>query len=274
MFVAGVSNIMADEKESVFSQKNNILNGMIRDKNGNAIEYASIFIAGIDTCYIANGRGNFSFKVPSRQLSMKVSHVSYKPLSLIVCPTQFQDDTLLIEMEPTSYIVPEIVAKGIVLKKKTIKHKGIRIPGGIAYKGKDCVGMEMGIVSKPNKKISVREMVLSLNRSTYKECTLSFNIYEVNNNETYRNILHKPIYYQVQTTNEKHDFVVYPKEDIEFEKGKKYYVSMEIVDIKGNDGVIEFPAYIKSSYIRNKDKTKIVHIYISLGITLNGFEIL
>ena len=96
-------------------------------------------------------------------------------------------------------------------------------------------------------------------------------MYEIVGKDSLINILHKPIYSVIEKSQVKQSIVFQPQEQLYFTHNKRYYVSMEIVDIQSN-GMIVFPIYFKECYLRGPELSKIEKIPINIGLSIKGYE--
>ncbi|MDP4282501.1 MAG: TonB-dependent receptor [Bacteroidota bacterium] len=105
-----------EEKKTYFGpvkKKDFILTGVVRDKEtGEALPYANIGIKGTSLGTFTNPDGYFTLlKVPSDTSTIVVSYLGYKAGTVFLTPSM-PVSNLLIEMDPESQILKEVVIEG------------------------------------------------------------------------------------------------------------------------------------------------------------------
>lgn len=118
---------------------------------------------------------------------------------------------------------------------------------------------------------AITRLQLPIENIAYSECTLSLNIYEIINSG-FSSILNKPIYIILQKEGERTIDIV-PDEKIILRKKYRYYMGVAVVNVKSN-GSIEFPAYIKSGYIRNFVLAERKKFPATLGLNVLGVKVI
>jgi len=83
------------------------LKGVVKDKKGIPVPFASIFETNTNKGTSANGEGAFTFTLPSGTHEIVATAVGFKPKTVLV--TLNQDDSVRIELEKESYTLQEVV---------------------------------------------------------------------------------------------------------------------------------------------------------------------
>jgi hypothetical protein len=256
---------------STLCQTSKHFTGTVKNADGQNIEYVTVVVKDMDIRTITDAHGNFSVVVPDNNSPKLVfSHVAYSSKTVDI-KGMSDKSHLDVIMEPSAYTLTDFTVVGKKIKEKTLKHKGLPFPGDVVFRGRNNIGVEMGITVKPKHDFHVKNIYLPVHKSTYSKCTLSVNVYEIFNKDSLVNILHKPIYSVVEESQAKHTLEITPQEPLVFTNHKGYYVSIEIVDTQ-SDGAIYLPAYFKTSYVRDPDSSKVKKIPINLGLSIKGFE--
>jgi hypothetical protein len=97
--------------------------GKITDKkNGKALAFAGLIVAGTNISTISNSEGEFSLKIPNEVLDPKVtvSYIGYKNRSIALA--DLKSEKTRIEMEATSILLPElnVIAKDAEVLIRTV----------------------------------------------------------------------------------------------------------------------------------------------------------
>jgi len=102
--------------------------GKITDKkNGKALAFAGLIVAGTNISTVSNSEGEFSLKIPTEVLDPKVtvSYIGYKNKSMALA--DLKSEKSRIEMEATSVLLPElnVIAKDAeVLIRTVLERRG------------------------------------------------------------------------------------------------------------------------------------------------------
>lgn len=244
--------------------------GTIVSVSGKPVEYVSIGLKNDSIGTISDRYGNFTYSInKGHEEALVFTHVSYQTKS-IPFSVYASGKPIVVELADKEVELPDVAVLAKDTKIKKIEGKGLRGPSDVRFIGRP-IPMECGPIVKPKKNMILSRMQLTVNKCTYSECTLSFNIYEVEG-KNFTNILSKPLYYTVAKTEKKFNLTVTPSEDIIFKRGHKYYVGMRVVDQK-SDGFISFPVYMRHNYARRYILGKRISVPIGIGIDIQGKEL-
>ena len=105
--------------------------------------------------------------------------------------------------------------------------------------------------------------------------------------ESFVNILHKPIYFDVAVSGHPQDFDIQPEETILLEPGR-YFIAFQIVgydeqamqdflakpeeEREPREVTTDFVIHLKSSYIREAALGEMIHLPVNIGIAVKGLE--
>ena len=246
------------------------ITGRISNERGEAVEYATVSLVGDTIGTLADAQGHFTLTIPhGKRNDLAITHVSYdratipystysggKPLSIIVKDKNVKLDEVVI---------------GKKNKSKTILGKKLPGPPG-SFRGEWKENrLEWGPTFKVKKDWVVSDIFFTIKKSTYSRCVLSFTIYEIKGKE-FVNILSKPIYKTVTATDQKTKLAVQPNENIVLKAGKKFYVSVTIVDCD-DSGILEFNSQLRSCIARHLSAGKTRKLPAGPTITLMGYEL-
>ena len=247
--------------------------GNVLNERGETIEYVSIGFNRDSVGTISDGNGHFSLKIPTgRTNTLVFSHVSYLPTE-IPFEQYSAGNELTIVLKDKMIVLPEVTV-GKQSKPKTIVGKGALMPAGAVVfteRGKPD-GPEGGPMFTPDKDYIISNILMDIKECTYKECKLSFNLYERRDSKLV-NILQKPIYQTLQASEKGFIIDVEPTDILLLKRDIEYYLSVTMVDSEG-DGTLMTPARIKNGYFRQgiiDDEPK--KIPFCLPIMVKGYVI-
>ena len=224
------------------------ISGNVLNERGETIEYVSIGFNRDSVGTISDGNGHFSLKIPEgRTNGLVFSHVSYLPTE-IPFETYSTGNELTIVLKDKMIVLPE-VSVGKSSKPKNIEGRGMPMPGSCVLTGRGTPdGPEGGPMFTADKDYIISNIQLKIQKCTYKECKLSFNLYERQDSQLV-NVLQKPIYTTVQQSKKDFTLDVEPTDILLLKHGTEYYLSVSMVDSDG-EGTLMIGASAKSGYFR------------------------
>ena len=247
-----------------------IVKGNVVNQRGESVEYVSIGFENDSVGVISDAKGHFELTIPAgRKDELSFSHVSY--LTAEVSYEEYaKNDELNVVLKDKVVELAEVVI-GKKNKSHTLSGKSWIRTSTAGFEG-DCKGdIEWGPIFKNRKDYLLTDIMVTIVKCEYEECTLSFNCYEVRDKK-FVNVLNKPIYKRVTPADNGKQLSVSPAEPVVLRGKNKYCVTISVVDIKGK-GRLSFPANFKSSYARHKVKGKMKKIPGCPMIIVKGYEV-
>lgn len=260
--------------------------GRIINEQGEAVEYVQIGVPNREIGTISTADGLFEIEVPRDTLEF--FHVSYQPASYYV--TGASDNVTIVlheqELQPAVFIGGNTKEKYLVRPgSNVLKNIGVV---SFALRSENPLGRELGSVANAKKPFLVKDILLSVHSNHIPGCIASVNIYRIEGKkETFVNVLHKPIYFDIAVTNEPQHFDLQPEETIFLDPGR-YFISFQIVgydehafrdylakpeeERKFWEMTMDFRIFLKSSYLREVALGKMEHFPINIGIAVKGLE--
>ena len=257
------------------AQEHVTVKGRIIDEKGDAVEYVQLGVPKLRTGTISTADGRFEIEVPCDTLEF--FHVSYQPAFFPV--TGPADDVLSVLHEQE---LPPAVSIGGNTKEKYLVRPGTNILKdmgviGIALSSEHPSGRELGSVARAAKPFLIKDILLTVHSNHIPGCVASINIYRIEGkNESFVNVLHKPIYFDVAISDSPQDFDIQPEDTILLEPGR-YFVAFQIVGydrqaMQVAEMTMDFNIFLKSSYLREAALGEIEHFPVNIGIAVKGLE--
>ena len=260
--------------------------GRIINEQGEAVEYVQVGVPKHEIGTISTVDGRFEIDVPCDTLEF--FHVSYKPTFYPVSGPE--DDVVIVlheqELSPAVFIGGNTKEKYLMRPgSNVLKNMGVVTT---ALHSEHPLGRELGSVAQAKKPFLVKDIQLSVRSNHIPGCVASINIYRVEGkNESFVNVLNKPIYFDVAVSTSRQDFDIQPEETILLEPGK-YFISFQIVgydeqalqaflskpeeERKFWEMSMDFNVFLKSSYIREAALGKMDHFPVNIGVAVKGLE--
>ena len=270
----------------LFAQENVLVKGRIINEQGEAVEYVQIGLPKRQIGTISTADGRFEMEVPCDTLEF--FHVSYQPASYIV--TGPSDDVVVVlqeqELPPAVFIGGDTKEKYLVRPgKHVLKNLGVI---STSLQGEHPSGRELGSVAQAKKPFLVKDILLSVRSNHIPGCVASINIYRIEGKkESFVNVLHRPIYFDVPVSDQPQDFDIQPEETILLEPGRYFvafqtvgcdtealqaYLAKPVEERKNGEMTMDFDIYLKSSYLREAALGKMEHFPVNIGVAVKGQE--
>lgn len=260
--------------------------GRIVNEQGEAVEYVQVGIPKYQLGTISSADGRFEMEVPCDTLEF--FHVSYQSASYPVTGPAENVVVVLREQE-----LPPAVFIGGNTKEKYLVRPGAKLLGNhgvIVYSIQDGrpEGREVGTIAQAKKPFLVKEILLSVKSNHIPGCVAAINFYRIEGQaESFVNVLHNPIYFDVGVADHPQDFIIQADEPVLLEPGR-YFISFQVVDCDKEalqeymakpleerqfwEMTMDFAIRFKSSYVREVALGKMKHLPVNIGIAVKGFE--
>ena len=271
---------------ALFAQENVKVKGRIVDRQGEAVEYVQVGVPKLRIGTISTVDGRFEMDIPCDTLEF--FHVSYQPAAYPV--TGPVEDIVIVLHEQE---LPPAVFIGGDTKEKYLLRPGMTLLKNLGVVSMDLrsghpSGRELGSVAHAKKPFLVKDILLTVLNNQIPGCVASINVYRIEGKrESFVNVLHRPIYFDVPVSDKPQDFDIRPEETILLEPGK-YFIAFQIVgcddgalqaflakpeeERKLEEMTMDFPIFLKSSYIREVALGGMEHVPVNIGVAVKGLE--
>ena len=270
----------------LFAQENVKVKGRIINEQGEAVEYVQIGMPRRQIGTISTADGRFEMEVPRDTLEF--FHVSYQAAAYPV--TGPVEDVVIVlheqELPPAVFIGGNTKEKYLLRPGKTVlKNMGVI---STALRSEHLSGRELGSIAHAKKPFLVKDILLTVRNNHIPGCVASINIYRIEGKrESFVNVLHRPIYFDVPVSDEPQDFDIRPEETLLLEPGK-YFIAFQIVGCDDKalqaflakpeeerklwEMTMDFHIYLKSSYVREVALGGMEHLPVNIGVAVKGLE--
>lgn len=254
---------------NVYSQT--AVKGHVVNERGAAVEYVSVWIENDSIGAISDAGGNFVITVPKgSKNNITFSHVSYQKAAVAYQTYSGGDELTVVLKDKVVELTDVVIDKS--RKPKKIVGRGVTALADAGMRGKGHEnGLEWGPILKNKKDMVVSDILLSIKKCTYKDCTLSINIYRMDGRK-FVNILNKPLYHKMTETSGRKQLHIVPEETIVLKGKTKYYIAVSLVDSDAF-GVIYFPSAFRTNYARRISTGKQHKLPAGPAIVVKGMEI-
>lgn len=266
------------------AQERVIVRGRIVNGEGEAVEYVQLGMPKHQIGAISTADGRFEIEVPRDTLEF--FHVSYQTATYPVTGPAEEIVIVLHEQE-----LPPAVFIGGNTKEKYLLKPGTSVLNNMgvistSLRSGHLLGRELGSVAQAKKPFLIKDIQLSVHSNHIPGCTASINIYRIEGkNQSFINILHKPIYFDVAVSNDSQDFDIQPEESLLLEPGK-YFIAFQIVGYDDEamqtflakpekefwEMTMDFNIFLKSSYVREAALNEMKSFPVNIGVAVKGLE--
>lgn len=267
------------------AQERVTVKGRIVNDKGEAVEYVQVGVPKHRIGTISTADGRFEISIPPDTLQF--FHVSYQAAGYPV--TGPVDDLVIVlheqELPPAVFIGGDTKEKYLLRSgKNLLKNMGVI---SISLEDGNFKGKEVGSVAQTKKPFLVQDISLTVHDNRIPGCVASINIYRIEGEEeSFVNVLHKPIYFDVAFSDAPQQYDLHPEEPLLLEPGR-YFIAFQIVgcdeaalqaflakpmEEQIHEMYINFYIYLKSSYLRKAALGKMKHYPVNIGISVKGLE--
>ena len=189
-------------------------------------------------------------------------------------------------------LTPAVIVGGVT-KEKHLLRPGAKLFGGhgvisLSLRDGHPEERELGAVAKTKKPFLVKDILLSIHSNHIPGCVASINIYRIEGREeTFVNVLRKPLCFDVAVSDDPQDFDLRPEETLLLEPGK-YFIAFRIVGYDEGalqaflskpeeerhfwEMTMDFNVFLKSSYYREVAMGELKHYPVNIGVSVKGLE--
>ena len=270
----------------VYAQERVTVKGRIVDEKGEAVEYVQLGVPKLRIGTVSTADGHFEIEVPCDTLEF--FHVSYQTAYYPV--TAAAGDVVIVLQE---HELPPAISIGGNTKERYLIRPGMNVLGGkgvisTSLREGRPAGRELGSVAQARKPFLVKDILLTVHSNHIPGCVAAVNIYRIGEvEESFVNVLHKPIYFDVAVSDDPHGYDIRPEETILLEPGR-YFIAFQLVgcdegamqaflarpeeDRRPWEMTMDFNIYLKSSYIREAALGGMEHLPVNIGVAVKGLE--
>ena len=270
----------------LFAQGNVKVKGRIINQQGEAVEYVQVGVPKLQIGTISTVDGRFEVDIPCDTLEF--FHVSYQPAAYPV--TGPAEDVVIVFHEQE---LPPAVFIGGDTKEKYLLRPGMTVLKNMGVVSTDLrsghpSGRELGSVAHAKKPFLVNDIQLTVLNNHIPGCVASINVYRIEGKrESFVNVLHRPIYFDVPVSDEPQDFDIRLEETLLLEPGK-YFIAFQVVGCDDEalqdflskpkeertleEMTMDFPIFLKSSYIREVALGGMEYVPVNIGVAVKGLE--
>ena len=163
----------------------------------------------------------------------------------------------------------EVVGKQ---KYDRLTSRGARIPNAVVSFDDKSKHKYLGSMVECSTPFEISKFSLTVQESVTERAIFKLTLRKIEADGTHQEILEKPLLFSMSRSSEKAEYYVSPEENITIAPGT-YYIGIALLDIVGEEAEVNFPLYIKKSYVLPAESTELQPVMYNIGLAVAGRKI-
>lgn len=252
------------------SQQDILLKGLIYDENNRPVKYANIGILDGTEGTVTDTNGLYSLTISSYLENdiIKISSIGYEDLEIPVKDFINQHKKIyLLSRVMKTVNIEEVVLESHKPKTKVLGIKSNSNNIRIGFKN-GVLGQEIGTLIKNKNKIKLQKLNVNILESSFKNTPFRINIYKINPDGNYQNILKDNILLNINNSD---DFKTKSLDLSEYKiilEGD-FLITLELLDNKENGELYFSGSVFSKGLMRKTSQSKFVETTINPSINID-----
>ena len=150
--------------------------------------------------------------------------------------------------------------------------RGARIPNGEVCFREESKHKFLGSLVECSTQFEISKFSLTVQHCLAERAIFKLTFRKIEADGTHQEILEKPLLFSMSRSSEKAEYYVSPEENITIAPGT-YYIGIALLDIVGEEAEVNFPLYIKKSFVIEKDSSELQPVMYNIGLAVAGRKI-
>ena len=150
--------------------------------------------------------------------------------------------------------------------------RGARIPNGEVCFKEESKHKFLGSLVECSTQFAIPKFSLTVQHCLAERAIFKLTFRKIEADGTHREILEQPLLFSMSRSAEKAEYYVSPEENITIAPGT-YYIGIALLDIVGEEAEVNFPLYIKKSFVIEKDSSELQPVMYNIGLAVAGRKI-
>ena len=150
--------------------------------------------------------------------------------------------------------------------------RGARIPNGEVCFKEESKHKFLGSLVECSTQFAISKFSLTVQHCLAERAIFKLTLRKIEADGTHREMLEKPLLFSMSRSSEKAEYYVSPKENITIAPGT-YYIGIALLDATGEKQEVNFPLYIKKSYVIPAESTELQPVMYNIGLAVAGRKI-
>ena len=163
----------------------------------------------------------------------------------------------------------EVVGKQ---KYDRLTSRGARIPNAVVSFDDKSKHKYLGSMVECSTQFAIYKFSLTVQHCLAERAIFKLTFRKIEADGTHREMLEKPLLFSMSRSSEKAEYYVSPEENITIAPGT-YYIGIALLDIVGEEAEVNFPLYIKKSYVIPAESAELQPVMYNIGLAVAGRKI-
>ena len=151
--------------------------------------------------------------------------------------------------------------------------RGARIPNGEVCFREESKHKYLGSLVECSTQFEISKFSLTVQHCLAERAIFKLTFRKIEADGTHREMLEKPLLFSISRSSVKAEYYVSPEENITIAPGT-YYIGIALLDIVGEEAEVNFPLYIKKSYVIPAESTELQPVMYNIGLAVAGRKIM
>ena len=150
--------------------------------------------------------------------------------------------------------------------------RGARIPNGEVCFREESKHKFLGSLVECSTQFALSKFSLTVQHCLAERAIFKLTFRKIEADGTHQELLETPLLFSMSKSLEKQDYYVTPEKNITITPGT-YYIGIALLDATGEKQEVNFPLYIKKSYVIPAESTELQPVMYNIGLAVAGRKI-
>ena len=150
--------------------------------------------------------------------------------------------------------------------------RGARIPNGEVCFREESKHKFLGSLVECSTQFAISKFSLTVQHCLAELAIFKLTFRKIEADGTHQELLETPLLFSMSKSLEKQDYYVTPEKNITITPGT-YYIGIALLDATGEKQEVNFPLYIKKSYVIPAESTELQPVMYNIGLAVAGRKI-
>ena len=150
--------------------------------------------------------------------------------------------------------------------------RGARIPNGEVCFKEESKHKFLGSLVECSTQFAISKFSLTVQHCLAERAIFKLTFRKIEADGTHQELLETPLLFSMSKSLEKQDYYVTPEKNITITPGT-YYIGIALLDATGEKQEVNFPLYIKKSYVIPAESTELQPVMYNIGLAVAGRKI-
>jgi hypothetical protein len=150
--------------------------------------------------------------------------------------------------------------------------RGARIPNGEVCFREESKHKFLGSLVECSTQFEISKFLLTVQHCLAERAIFKLTFRKIEADGTHQELLETPLLFSMSKSLEKQDYYVTPEKNITITPGT-YYIGIALIDATGETQEVNFPLYIKKSFVIEKDSSELQPVMYNIGLAVAGRKI-